>query len=188
MNYCSHCGAAVMIRIPPNDDRERFVCNSCDTIHYQNPKVIAGCIPVWDDRILMCKRAIEPRSGYWTLPAGFMELGETTTEAALRETREEVNASVSIQSLYVVINLPHVNQVHMLFRSQLLDLEYSPGAETTDVNLFAEDEIPWTDIAFGSIRHTLNFYFEDRKMKNFPLHVGDILKEGSGFRFRPGPA
>lgn len=188
MNYCSHCGAAVIIRVPANDDRERYVCNSCDTIHYQNPKVITGCIPVWNEKILLCKRAIEPRSGYWTLPAGFMELGETTTEAALRETIEEANARVDIQNLYVVVNLPHVNQVHMLFRSRLLDLEYSPGTESTDVNLFTEDEIPWNDIAFGSIRHTLKFYFEDRKKENFPLHVGDILKEGSEFIFRSGPA
>jgi len=188
MNFCSHCGAAVVILIPENDDRERFVCKSCDTIHYQNPRVVTGCIPVWNDMVLLCRRAINPRSGYWTLPAGFMELGETTTEAALRETREEANARVDIQNLYVVINLPHVNQVHMLFRSRLLDLDYSPGSESTDVDLFTEAEIPWADLAFGSIRQALKFYFEDRKKEIYPLHVGDILKEGNEFKFRRGPA
>ena len=188
MKFCSYCGAEVIIRIPANDDRERFVCISCDTIHYQNPKVITGCIPIWNEEVLLCRRAIEPRAGYWTLPAGFMELEETTVEAALRETLEEANARVDIQNLYVVINLPHVNQVHMLFRSRLLDLEYSPGSESTDVKLFTEDQIPWDDLAFGSIRQSLRFYFEDKKRGIYPLHVGDIIKEENGFIFRPGPA
>ena len=188
MKFCSYCGAEVIVRIPHNDDRERYVCISCDTIHYQNPRVITGCIPIWNDKVLLCRRAIEPRAGYWTLPAGFMELGETTVEGALRETREEANARVDILNLYVVINLPHVNQVHMMFRSRLLDLEYSPGSESTDVDLFTEDRIPWDELAFGSIRHSLRFYFEDRKQENYPLHVGDILKEGNGFIFKPGPA
>ena len=188
MKFCSQCGAEVIIRVPADDNRERYICDSCDTVHYQNPKVITGCIPVWEDKILLCRRAIEPRSGFWTLPAGFMELGETITEAALRETLEEADARVAILNLYVVLTLPHVNQVHMLFRSRLQDLNYKAGAETTEVNLFAEDEIPWSELAFGSIRHTLKFYFADRKKDKYPLHVGDLVKAGNEFVLRPGPA
>jgi ADP-ribose pyrophosphatase YjhB (NUDIX family) len=188
MNYCSQCGAEISIMVPANDDRERYVCPSCNTIHYQNPIVVAGCIPVWKDQILLCKRAIEPRYGYWTLPGGFMELGETTTEAALRETQEEASARVEIQNLYVVLNLPHVNQVYMMFRSVLQDLEFGPGAESSDVKLFREKEIPWDALAFRTIRYTLEFYFEDNDRGRFPLHVGDIIKERSDYRFRPGPS
>ena len=135
MNFCSHCGETVILKIPEDDNRQRYVCLSCEMIHYQNPKVVTGCLPVWEDKILLCKRAIEPRYGLWTLPAGFMELGETTVEAAARETMEEANARVNIQGLYVVINLPQVDQVFMMFRSQLLDLDFSPGVESLAVEL-----------------------------------------------------
>lgn len=187
MKYCSSCGAEVVFRTPQNDDRERYICISCDTVHYQNPNVVAGCLPVWEDRVLLCKRAIEPRLDFWTLPAGFMEMGETSTEAALRETMEEANAKVDIHHLYVVINLPHVNQVYMMFRSSLLDLEYAPGIESKEVKLFKKNEIPWENIAFATIRHTLEFYFEDRERGEYPLHVGDIVKKGDYLDFRPGP-
>ena len=187
MNFCSMCGAAVIIQIPALDDRERYVCCSCDTIHYQNPKVIVGCIPVWGEHVLLCKRAIEPGSGYWTLPAGFMELGETLTEAARRETLEEAQARVEIQNLYVVINLPQVNQVYMMFRSRLQDLEYRAGSESTDVRLFTEEEIPWDNLAFSTIRYTLELYFQDRSRGQYPLHLGDILKEDNRFIFQSGP-
>jgi len=187
MNYCSVCGAQVIFQIPAHDDRERYVCRSCDTVHYQNPKLIVGCIPVWDDQILLCKRAIEPRSGYWTLPAGFMELGETLTEAARRETLEEAHARVDIQHLYVVINLPQVNQVYFMFRSRLRDLEYKAGTESKDVRLFMEAEIPWENLAFSTIRYTLEHYFQDRNRGQYPLHLGDITKEENRFIFRPGP-
>ena len=187
MKFCSICGAEVIILIPEYDDRERYVCRSCDTIHYQNPKLIVGCIPAWDDQILLCKRSIEPRSGYWTLPAGFMELGETLTEAARRETLEEAHARVEIRHLYVVINLPEVNQVYMMFRSSLRDLEYKAGSESTDVRLFTEAEIPWDSLAFSTIRYTLELYFHDRIRGEYPLHLGDILEEENRYIFRPGP-
>ncbi len=187
MNYCSHCGAEVILKIPQDDDRQRYVCISCETIHYQNPKVVTGCIPVWNDEVLLCKRAIEPRFGLWTLPAGFMELGETTVEAALRETLEEANARVNIQNLYVVIHLPHVNQVYMMFRSQLLDLDFAPGKESLEAELFHEQAIPWESLAFGAIRQTLDFFFRDRQNGEYPLHIGDILKNRDGYSFRFSP-
>ncbi|MFQ5659318.1 MAG: NUDIX hydrolase [Gammaproteobacteria bacterium] len=184
MNYCSHCGAEVLRMVPPGDNRQRYVCSACEVVHYQNPNIVTGCMPVWNDQVLLCKRAIEPRSGLWTLPAGFMELGETVTEAALRETMEEANARVAIQGLYVVINLPHVNQVFMLFRSSLLDLDFAPGPESLTVELFSEQTVPWDTLAFGMIRHTLTFFFEDRQTGNYPLHMGDIEKGGNDYHFR----
>ena len=188
MNFCSHCGEAVILKIPEDDNRQRYVCLSCEMVHYQNPKVVTGCLPVWEDKILLCKRAIEPRYGLWTLPAGFMELGETTVEAAARETMEEANARVNIQGLYVVINLPQVDQVFMIFRSQLLDLDFSPGEESLAVELYTKQDIPWDSLAFGTIRQTLDFFFEDQQTGDYPLHVGDIVKHGDNYSFRPGPA
>jgi ADP-ribose pyrophosphatase YjhB (NUDIX family) len=188
MNFCSNCGQPIVIMIPPDDDRMRHVCTACNTVHYLNPKVVAGCIPVHEDRILLCKRAIEPRSGFWTLPAGFMELGETSLEAALRETLEEAQARVRVQDLYAVFNLPHVNQVYLMFRSVLLDQNFAPGRESTEVKLFTEPEIPWQDLAFATIRQTLKFYFEDKRNDRYPLHTGDILKEGNTYSFRSGPS
>ena len=187
MKFCCYCGETVVFRVPENDDRERYVCDSCDSIHYQNPKVVAGCLPVWQEQVLLCRRAIEPRCNYWTLPAGFMELGETSTEAAMRETIEEANARVDIHNLYVLLNLPHVNQVYMMFRSSMLDLDFGPSPESREVKLFNENEIPWNEIAFTTISYTLKFYFEDRKRGNYPLHIGDIIKNGSKFTFRSGP-
>lgn len=187
MKYCSTCGDKVSLKIPADDDRQRYVCVSCETIHYQNPNVVVGCIPVWEDKILLCKRAIEPRSGLWTLPAGFMELGETSQEGAIRETLEEANARVEIEGLYVVINVPTANQVYMMFRSRLLDRDFGPGAESLDTRLFHEDEIPWDVIAFGTIRQTLKFYFQDRKIDHFPTHFGDIIRQNESFTYIPGP-
>ena len=184
MKFCSECGAGINIQIPPGDDRQRYVCNHCGFIHYQNPRIVAGSLPVWKDQILLCRRAIEPRYGLWTLPAGFMELGETTLEAAIRETREEANARIQIKGLYVVINLPEVNQVYMMFRAELLNLDFGPGTESLDVRLCREADIPWDELAFGTIRHTLNHYFNDRREGAFPLHMGDIVKEGDHFSYR----
>ncbi|MBM2829524.1 MAG: ADP-ribose pyrophosphatase [Gammaproteobacteria bacterium] len=188
MKFCSHCGSQVISKIPPDDDRPRYVCIVCETIHYQNPRVVTGCIPEHDGRILLCKRAIEPRRGYWTLPAGFMELGETSFEAALRETLEEANARVELLELYAVFNLPHVDQVYMMYRSKLLDLDFSPGKESVAVDLFAEHLIPWDDLAFATIRQTLKFYFQDRQSGHFRLHTGDIIKQGERYDFRDGPS
>ncbi|MEW8208657.1 MAG: NUDIX hydrolase [Candidatus Thiodiazotropha taylori] len=133
MNFCSQCGAKVEVKVPDGDNRPRHVCDSCSTIHYQNPKIVVGCIPVWEDQILLCRRAIEPRYGLWTLPAGFMENGETSQQGAARETLEEATARVDVEGLYGLYNLPHINQVYLIFRSRLLDLEFAAGTESLEV-------------------------------------------------------
>jgi len=183
MKYCSQCGAEVVVTVPAHDNRERYVCPGCEAIHYQNPKIVAGCIPVWEDKVLLCRRAIEPRHGLWTLPAGFMELGETTLEAAVRETLEEANARVDVQDLYMVINLPHVDQVYMMFRSRLLDKNFSPGPESQEVELFGAGDIPWDSLAFATIRETLRCYFRDREEGAYRTRAGDILRDENGYRF-----
>jgi len=156
------------MRMPQDDHRERHVCTACNTIHYQNPKLIVGAIPEWEDgRILLCRRAIEPRRGLWTLPAGFMENGETTTQAAARETQEEANARIAVLDLYAMYNLPYIDQVQLLYRAKLLDLDFSPGVESLEARLFGEDEVPWDTLAFRAIRYTLEHYFDDRKRGEF---------------------
>jgi len=174
MKFCSNCGAPVQLRVPPDDTLPRHVCDACHTIHYQNPRMVVGCIPEWEDRILLCRRAIEPRHGLWTVPAGYMENGETTFQGALRETLEEANARVEIGPLYALYNIPHINQVYILFRGRLLDLDVSPGAETLEVRLFAENEIPWDGIAFASVRNTLTHYYQDRRNGEYQFHLGTI--------------
>ena len=151
MKFCSQCGSEVELRIPAGDTLPRFVCPVCHTIHYQNPKMVVGCIPEWEGRILLCRRAIAPREGKWTLPAGFMENNETLAQGAARETLEEANARVEIRELYAVYNLPHISQVYLLFRAKLLDLDFSPGIESLEVKLFEEHEIPWDEMAFRVI-------------------------------------
>lgn len=185
MNYCCYCRAEVIYTIPEDDNRQRYVCQSCGEIHYQNPKIVAGCIPVWEDQILLCKRAIEPRLGYWTLPAGFMELGETTVEAGMRETFEEANARVDVDDLFAVFSLPYVGQVYMMFRARLLDLDYSPGIESLEVALYKEEDIPWDELAFTTIRATLKLYFQDRRQGKFSLHTGDVIKKDGVYDFVP---
>ncbi len=176
MKFCSECGSPVELKIPADDNRPRHVCTLCTTIHYQNPKLVIGSIPEWEDgRILLCRRAIEPRHGLWTLPAGFMENGETTTEAAIRETLEEANARVALGKLYSMVNLPDINQVHLLFRAKLLDLDFSPGAESLEVELFEEQDIPWDEIAFRPVSMTLKQYFADRINNNFQFHISDLI-------------
>jgi ADP-ribose pyrophosphatase YjhB (NUDIX family) len=174
MKFCSACGAPVELRQPPDDNRLRHVCTLCATIHYQNPKMIVGAIPEWEDgRVLLCRRAIDPRRGLWTLPAGFMENSETTAEAAMRETLEEANARVAIGELYSMYNLPNINQVYLLFRARLVDLDFSPGTESLEVELFEEQNIPWNELAFRPVRFTLQHYFADRKAGNFQFRIGD---------------
>lgn len=163
-----------MRRVPQGDNRERDCCDHCGTIHYVNPRPVVGTIPVWRDRILLCKRAIEPRYGKWTLPAGFMEIGETTAEGALRETLEEAGARVELGPLYTMIDVPYVEQVHIFFRAQLLDLDFAPGAESLEVRLFDEPEIPWDEIAFRTVAMTLRLYLEDRARGVFGMHTGAI--------------
>lgn len=175
MKFCSECGAPVELSLPQDDHRERHVCTVCNTIHYQNPKLIVGAIPEWQDgRILLCRRAIEPRHGLWTLPAGFMENGETTAQAAVRETLEEANARIEIMDLYAMYNLPYINQVQLLYRAKLLDLDFSPGVESLEVQLFAEDQIPWETLSFRPIRYTLENYFSDRKRGEFTFRNTDL--------------
>ena len=174
MNYCSHCGAPLTVKIPAGDNRPRHVCERCGTIHYQNPKMVVGCIPEWEDRILLCRRAIEPRYGLWTLPAGFMENGETVAECALRETLEEAGARVELLGLYSLINLPDINQVYLMYRARLLDLNFQPGEESLEAALFSEAEIPWQHIAFRTIHITLEHFYADRRAGVFGLHVNSI--------------
>ncbi|MGE0384435.1 MAG: NUDIX hydrolase [Gammaproteobacteria bacterium] len=190
MKFCSQCAAPVDRRIPEGDNRERWVCPACGTIHYENPRIVAGCIPEWEGRVLLCRRAIEPRYGLWTLPAGFMENAETALEAAARETLEEARARVEVIDLYALFNLPHVNQVYMIFRSRLTDLDFGPGAETLEVRLFEPEAIPWRELAFPTIEHALRFYFEDRARGSFALRMGDIVRQGgqARFQFRRGGA
>ena len=177
MKFCSHCGSSDLeFRVPEGDTLKRYVCAACSTIHYQNPKVVVGCLPVWEDSVLLCKRAIEPRLGLWTLPAGFLENGETLTAGALRETFEEANARVEIEELYTTISLPHISQIYVMFRARLLDLDFGPGPESLDVRLFREDDIPWSDLAFRTITRTLRNYFLDRKLGAFPVHVSALDK------------
>ena len=175
MKYCSVCAAPVELRIPEGDNLPRFVCDQCNTIHYQNPNIVAGCIPEWDGKLLLCRRAIEPRHGFWTLPAGYMENNETTIEAARRETVEEAGANVEVSDLFAVINLPHINQVYMMFRARLHEPEYSAGTESLEVKLFKENEIPWDELAFPVIEQTLRRYYSDLARGEFQLHVGDLL-------------
>lgn len=175
MKFCPECGAPVELRMPPDDHRQRHVCTACAAIHYYNPKLIVGAIPEWEDgRILLCRRAIEPRRGLWTLPAGFMENDETTLEGAARETLEEANARVEIGELYSLYNLPYINQVQLLFRARLLDLDFSPGMESLAVQLFEEQEIPWNELAFRPVRFTLQHYFADRKANHFQFRIASL--------------
>ena len=170
MNYCTQCGTHVELRILEGDSHLRHVCPQCGEIHYQNPKVIVGCIAEWEQRILLCRRAIEPCYGLWTLPAGFMENGESTTQAALRETYEEACARVSIERLFALINIPHISQVHLFYRARLLDTNFGAGEESLETQLFSEDEIPWHELAFSSVDQCLKAYFGDRRTGRFEFH------------------
>ena len=174
MKFCSDCGAPVSLKVPAGDNLPRHVCDACNTIHYQNPRMVVGCIPEWEDRILLCRRAIEPRYGLWTVPAGFMENGETTFQGAARETLEEANARVDVGQLFAIYNIPHINQVYMLFRARLLDMDFSAGAETLETRLFVEGEIPWDQLAFATVRNTLTHYYADRKSGEYKFHMGTI--------------
>lgn len=178
MKFCSHCGHSIVIAIPDGDNRERFVCSqtSCATIHYQNPRIITGCLPIYEDKVLLCKRAIEPRYGLWTLPAGFMENGETTEQGAVRESWEEAHANLQVEQLYTLFNLPYINQVYFFYKAKLMDTQFSRSSESLEVELFSEEEIPWGQLAFSVVERTLKLYFEDRKKGKYPLHNEIIEK------------
>ncbi|MCW7539851.1 NUDIX hydrolase [Aquabacterium sp. A7-Y] len=174
IKHCRACGAAAAYVVPTDDNRERAVCSACGTIHYENPLNVVGTLPVWEDQVLLCRRNIEPRYGLWTLPAGFMELGETTEEGALRETEEEAGASVQLEGLYTLLNVTRVGQVHLFYRARLLNTHFNPGPETIEARLFSEDQVPWNELAFQTVRETLKFYFSDRTRGQFPIHTADI--------------
>jgi ADP-ribose pyrophosphatase YjhB (NUDIX family) len=175
IRHCRACGLEVTYRIPSDDNRERAVCGQCGTVHYENPLNVVGTLPVWQDQVLLCKRNIEPRYGLWTLPAGFMELGETLEAGALRETDEEAGARVELQGLFTLLNVVRVGQVHFFYRARLLDTDFHPGPETIEARLFAESEVPWDQLAFRTVRETLHRYFDDRRRGRFELHFADIV-------------
>ncbi|MES3013320.1 MAG: NUDIX hydrolase [Pseudomonadota bacterium] len=174
IRHCKRCGGATAYRVPDDDNRERAVCGVCATVHYENPLNVVGSLPVWGEQVLLCRRAIEPRHGLWTLPAGFMELGETTEEGALRETDEEAGARVRLLGLFSVLNVVAVGQLHLFYRAELLDTDFAPGSESLEVALFHEHEIPWDALAFRTVRDTLRCYFADRARGRFGLHCADI--------------
>jgi ADP-ribose pyrophosphatase YjhB (NUDIX family) len=178
MKFCPDCGSTVARRVPPGDSLPRDICDACGSIHYVNPKLVLGSIPVWEEggeaRLLLCRRAIEPRYGYWTLPAGFMENDESTGEAAVRETLEEAGARIELLAAFSMISVARVNQVHVFYRARLLDLQFKPGDESLDVALFEEAKIPWKDIAFRTVGISLRHWFADRRRGAFGFHAEDI--------------
>ena len=164
MKFCSLCGHSVRQQIPENDNRQRFVCQQCGEIHYQNPKIVVGTIPMWEDQIILCRRAIEPRQGMWTLPAGFLELNETSAQGAYRETLEEAGTDVEIGSLFSIVNIAHIGQIHWFYLANMPSASFSPvTSESLEVRLFRESEIPWNELAFLTVKLTLEHFFADQK-------------------------
>jgi ADP-ribose pyrophosphatase YjhB (NUDIX family) len=179
MRFCSQCGSdRVAFEVPAGDSRPRHVCKACQAIHYQNPRVIAGCLVTHEDKVLLCRRAIEPRRGLWTIPAGFLENGETLAEGAARETWEEAAARVELDELYGVFNLTHIHQIYVFYRGRLVNGEYGVGEESLETRLFAEHEIPWEELAFPTVHKTLRYFFEDRRTGQYPVRVRDIPRRG----------
>lgn len=174
IQHCRVCGAKVEYRTPVDDNRDRAVCTVCGEIHYENPLNVVGTVPVWGDQVLLCRRNIEPRYGMWTLPAGFMELGESTANGALRETIEEAGAQVEMLALFTVLNVVRVGQVHFFYRARMLNATLDPGPETIEARLFREDEVPWDQLAFRTVRQTLELFFEDRRQGHYGFHVADV--------------
>ena len=173
MKYCSNCGSTVSSRIPDGDSKERWICDECGVIHYQNPRVVVGCVPEKDGKILLCKRAIEPRYGYWTVPAGFMELGETLAQGAARETLEEACAEVRIGHLFASVDVVQAGQVHLFFTADLVS-DFAPGDESLEVEMFDKAEIPWDEIAFRSGTFALRTYLEDAGCNN-GVHMHEVV-------------
>lgn len=174
MSFCIECGAKTVQTIPDGDDKPRAVCLACGYIHYENPKVICGALVTWQDKVLLCRRAIEPKYGLWTLPAGYMELNETMEEGAIRETMEEASAKINVQQLYCLYDIPHIGQIYSLFKAELKDGSFGIGPETLESHLFTEEDIPWDLIAFPSVKQTLIHFFHDRKTHHYPLHLETI--------------
>jgi ADP-ribose pyrophosphatase YjhB (NUDIX family) len=176
MKFCPNCANILSIKIPADDSRERYVCDACGSIHYQNPRNVVGSIPVYGEQVLLCRRAIEPRHGYWTLPAGFMELGESTGAGAARETLEEAGAIVEIGPLYSLLNVAHAEQVHLFYLAKMPNADFSAGEESLEVALFHEHEIPWNELAFPTVKQTLEWFFADR--------AAGLLESGKEFHVR----
>jgi len=179
MKYCHSCASPLIVKIPEGDDKPRHCCENCDSIFYQNPKNVVGTLPVYGEQVLLCKRAINPRIGKWTLPAGFLENGESSLDGAIRETKEEAGAVVTVKenNLYTLFSLPSINQVYMFFRVELANLEFSAGIESEEVALFSENQIPWSEIAFPVVKTTLEKYFQDRESNKFPVRMFDVHHE-----------
>ena len=176
IKHCKNCGTAVVYRVPDDGDtKERAVCPVCHNIHYENPLNVVGTVPYWGDKVLLCKRNIEPRFGKWTLPAGFMELNETVAEGAARETLEESGAQFELEDFFSLLNVPRVGQVHLFYRARLLNDVFKPGFETIETRLFSESEIPWNELAFKTVMETLKHYFADRRSGHFTIHIIDIV-------------
>lgn len=184
MNFCSNCGNRVSQKIPDGDNRQRYVCDRCGAIHYQNPRVIVGILPVYKQQILLCRRAIEPRHGFWTLPAGFLENGESTLDGALRECQEEANASVINPVLYALYDIPHIHQVYVFYRAELSDPSFGPSIESTEVKLFDECDIPWEQLAFPVVQLVLDQFLEDRKGNQYKVIREDIKSPWQGRKQR----
>ncbi|MGJ8668985.1 MAG: NUDIX hydrolase [Oceanococcus sp.] len=175
MKFCPHCAGSLEHRVPEGDHLARFVCPDCAIIQYQNPRVITGCLALWQDKVLMCKRAIEPRHGYWTLPAGFLEIGETAAEGAARETMEEARARVEVRNLYSFINVTYIGQIYTIYLADLLDLDFSAGPESLEVELMSEQQIPWNELAFPTVKIALQDFFEDRRAgRELSMHTHDL--------------
>ena len=170
--FCPMCAAPMLEKRFGVDTHPREVCSVCGYVHYVNPLPVVGTVPVWGDKVLLCRRAIEPRKGYWTLPAGFMETNETLREGAARETREESGAHIEVKELLTLIDVPGVSpsQVHFYYIAQLLDLDWQPGPETLEQRLFSEEEIDWDEISFTTVKTTLQHYSADRRAGRFLLH------------------
>lgn len=178
IKFCTHCGSGVSFEIPAGDALPRHVCKTCSHIHYENPRLVVGCVATWEKRILLCRRAIEPRLGYWTLPAGFMENGETTSEAASRETLEEAGAKIIIDAPFAMFSIAHINQVHLFYRGRLASGEYAAGVESLEVILATPEEIPWQDLAFRSVTHCLERYLDDLEHGEFGFHEAALAPQG----------
>ena len=174
IKHCRACGTPVGYQVPDDDNRERAVCPACGLVHYENPLNVVGTVPVWGEQVLLCKRAIEPRHGFWTLPAGFMELGETVEDGARRETVEEAGANIELQDLFTLISVVRVGQVHLFYRARMTDSVLDPGPETLEARLFHEHEVPWDQIAFRTVKETLQHFFACRKAGAYPLHCSSI--------------
>ncbi len=175
IRHCRHCGASVVYRLPDDGDtKQRAICTHCHAVHYENPLNVVGTVPVLGDKVLLCKRNIEPRKGKWTLPAGFMELDETTAEGAARETQEEAGAEFEMGPLFSLLNVRRAGQVHLFYRATLLSDQFAPGQETMEARLFTEADIPWDELSFRTVRETLLRYFADRRAGQFGIHCVDV--------------